>query len=98
MSLKGASGRIPVRFEFNEFKSRINKRKHGIDFVEAQALWLDLGLVEATARSDAEPRILVIGQLDDKYWSAIITYRGDVIRLISVRRSRPREVAIYESQ
>ena len=98
MSLEDTSGILPVRFEFNEFKSRINKRKHGIDFVEAQALWLDKGRVEAAARSDPEPRTLMVGQLGGRHWSAIITYRGDVIRLISVRRSRAREVAIYEDK
>ena len=32
----------------------------------------------------------------DKYWSAVITYRSDKIRIISVRRSRTEEVNIYE--
>jgi len=98
MSPGNSTSADSVLFEFDELKSRINKRKHGIDFVEAQALWLDLGLVEAAARSDPEPRILVVGRLGGKHWSAVITYRGDVIRLISVRRSRPREVAIYEDK
>jgi uncharacterized DUF497 family protein len=98
MSSEDSTDQVPRLFEFDEFKSRINQRKHGIDFVEAQALWLDVGLVEAMARSDAEPRILVIGRLGDRHWSAVVTCRGDVIRLISVRRSRPREVAIYEGE
>lgn len=98
MSSEDVSGRIPPRFEFDEFKSRINKRKHGIDFVDAQALWLDLRLVEAPARSDTEARLFVVGLLGGKHWSAFFTYRSDVIRLISVRRSRPREVALYEGQ
>jgi hypothetical protein len=98
MLREDASGPIPVRFEFDELKSRINKRKHGIDFVEAQALWLDLSLAEVPARSEAEARFLVVGRLGDKHWSAVITYRSDAVRLISVRRSRPEEVAIYEGQ
>ena len=85
-------------FEFDEQKSRANKAKHGIDFVEAQALWADDGLVEVPARSDTEARFLVVGLMDGKHWSAFITYRGQTVRLISVRRSRPEEVAIYESQ
>jgi uncharacterized DUF497 family protein len=35
-----------VGFEFDEQKSRANKAKHGVDFVEAQALWVDDALVE----------------------------------------------------
>ena len=83
-------------FEFDEAKSRSNKVKHGIDFVEAQDLWLDDLLVEIEARSDDEPRFVVIGMIDGRHYSAVITYRDDRIRLISVRRSREREVALYE--
>jgi len=85
-----------VDFEFDEAKSRANKAKHGIDFVEAQALWLDENLVEIPARTEDEPRFLVIGLIGDKHWSAVITHRGGRVRLISVRRSRVEEVTIYE--
>jgi hypothetical protein len=85
-------------FEYDEAKSRANKAKHGIDFVEAQDLWLDGDLMRLTAHSDVEPRLLFIGMLGDQHWSAIATYRGETIRLISVRRSRPREVQAYEGE
>ena len=84
-------------FEFDEAKSLANKAKHGIDFVEVQALWLDEMRVEIPARTQDEPRLLVIGRISDKHWSAVISYREGRIRLISVRRSRAEEVAIYES-
>jgi hypothetical protein len=87
-----------VGFEFDERKSRANKAKHGIDFVEAQALWRDEALAETPARSDTEERFLVVGCIAGKHWSAFITYRGEAVRLISVRRSRPEEVAIYEGK
>lgn len=83
-------------FEFDEAKSRANKAKHGIDFIEAQALWLDESLIEIPARTEDEPRFLVVGLIGDKHWSAVITYRGGRVRLISVRRARVEEVAIYE--
>lgn len=83
-------------FEFDEAKSRANKAKHGIDFVKAQELWLDDMLLEIEARSEDEPRFVVIGRIDGKHYSAVITYRDDRIRLISVRRSRDKEVALYE--
>jgi len=83
-------------FEFDEAKSRANKAKHGIDFAEAQDLWLDDTLVEIPARTEDEQRFVVIGMIGDKHWSAVITYRNDSIRLISVRRSRDEEVALYE--
>lgn len=86
-----------MEFEFDEVKSQANKSKHGIDFVEAQALWLDEMLVEIQARTEDEPRFLVVGMISGKHWSAVITYRGERVRLISVRRARVAEVAIYES-
>ena len=84
-------------FEFDPAKSESNLVKHGIDFVAAQALWNDPELLEIPARTDDEPRFLVIGRIGSKYWSGVITYRGSVIRLISVRRSRPEEIVFDES-
>ena len=87
-----------MAFEFDESESRANKAEHGIDFVKAHALRADEALVEVPARSDTEARSLVAAMMDDKHWSAFITYRNRSIRLISVRRSRPEEVAIYEGE
>jgi len=83
-------------FEFDEAKSRSNKAKHGIDFVEAQALWLDDMFIEVPARTQDEPRFVVIGMIAGQHWSAVITYRDEKVRLISVRRSRNEEVMLYE--
>ena len=85
-------------FEYDPHKSAENNRKHGIDFKDAQRLWADPGLVEIPARTTDEPRWLLIGKIEEQHWSAIITRRGDNIRLISVRRSRDEEVASYESE
>lgn len=84
-------------FEFDAAKSESNRTKHGIDFVEAQGLWSDPMLLEIPAKTDDEPRYLVIGLIDEKHWSAVITYRVGNVRLISVRRARTEEVALYES-
>jgi uncharacterized DUF497 family protein len=84
-------------FEFDPEKSESNCTKHSIDFVKSQGLWNDPMLLEIPAKTDDEPRSLVIGRLDGKHWSAIITYRGATIRLISVRRARAEEVKLYES-
>ena len=84
-------------FEFDPRKSKSNLKKHGIDFVQAQMLWLDPDLLEIPAKTVDEPRFLVIGRIGDKHWSAVITYREENIRIISVRRSRDEEVELYES-
>ena len=84
-------------FEFDDSKSESNLQKHGIDFIKAQALWSDSNLLEIPAKTLDEPRFLVIGIIERKHWSAVITYRNGKIRLISVRRSRSEEVTLYES-
>ena len=84
-------------FEFDPKKSLSNLDKHGIDFISAQAIWVDPDFIEIQAKSLDEPRSLVIGIIAEKHWSAVITYREQYIRIISVRRSRSSEVAIYES-
>ena len=86
-----------MKFEFDSKKSKNNKQKHGIDFIEAQALWDDPDLIEIPARTEDEPRFLVIGKIGKKHWSGVITHRGENFRIISVRRSRTEEVEIYES-
>lgn len=83
-------------FEFDSDKSFRNFEKHGIDFEMAQQLWNDVDVVEISARTSDEPRFLIVGKIGNKHWSAVITYRGDMIRIISVRRSRESEVLIYE--
>lgn len=85
-----------MKFEFDPNKSASNKTKHGIDFEEAQELWNDPHLLEIEARSTDEPRFLLIGTIEGKYWSAVVTYRDDKVRIISVRRSRKEEVEVYE--
>ena len=86
-----------LSFEFDPEKSDSKRAKHGIDFVEAQSLWNDPMLLEIPAKTEDEPRFLLVGQIEGKHWSAVITYRGSNVRLISVRRARPEEVAFYES-
>jgi len=87
-----------MKFEFDINKSESNNNKHGIDFVEAQALWGDSDLLEIPAKNvEDENRYLLIGKIGEKHWSAVITYRNDAIRIISVRRSRGKEVNYYES-
>ena len=82
-------------FEYDQNKSSANKQKHGIYFEEAKSFWLDYRRVEIDARTIGESRKLLIAQLNDDVWSAIFTLRNDVIRIISVRKSRKNEKEIY---
>ncbi len=84
-------------FEFDPAKSTTNLEKHGIDFVQAQALWDDTDYVEIPLKTIDETRFMVIGRIEENIWSGVITYRGESVRIISVRRSRKEEIVIYES-
>ena len=84
-----------MEFEFDPQKSAINKAKHGIDFIEAQALWKSKH-VRLGAKDALEKRYMIIGKIEHEHWSAIITYRGGAIRIISMRKSTPSEIATYE--
>ena len=67
-------------FEFDEAKSQSNFSKHGINFIDAQMLWHDPGLLEIPVKTEDESRYLVIGLINGKHWSAVTTYRGTHIR------------------
>jgi len=85
-----------MEFDFNPAKSMANLVKHGINFKDAQELWADASLKVIKARTDGEPRWIAVGRIGHKHWSGVFTTRDEVIRIISVRRSRPNEIAQYE--
>jgi uncharacterized DUF497 family protein len=86
-----------MRFEYDEVKSRINKEKHGIDFVEAQNLWQDENALIVPANIvDEEIRYALISTLNNKCYVAIFTLRSEAYRIISVRRCRKNEEKYYE--
>lgn len=85
------------KFEYDLNKSKSNQKKHGIDFEDAQLLWQDSEVVELKYTFEGEDRYLVIAKINAKCWTATYTFRADKIRIISVRRSRTKEVHLYES-
>jgi len=85
-----------MKFEFDSEKSDNNKKKHGIDFLDAQALCDDPDYIIIPAKTIDEPRFLVVGKIEDKHWSGVITYLDESVRIISVRLSRKEEIDIYE--
>ena len=85
-----------MKFEYDPAKSEGNKAKHGIDFEEAQALWLDDDRLEVPSAYEDESRYMVIGRIDAVVWTAVATRRLAAIRIISCRRARKKEIADYE--
>jgi len=84
-------------FEYDKNKSPVNKDKHGIDFIEAQELWEDTDRLIIPIRFVDEPRFMIIGKINEKIWSGVFLMRNEKVRIISVRRARKEEIAIYES-
>ena len=86
-----------MNFEYNSAKSKANLEKHGIPLERAQELWAG-PFVQSSARSMDEERWMLIGKLDNRFYTCIFTIREDTIRLISLRRSRKNEEAAYDAQ
>ena len=85
-----------MEFEYDSAKSCSNAEKHGIDFEQAQILWDDAGLIILPSRYPNEERYLAIGLIQTIHWTAVFTERMEKVRLITVRRSRNEEKALYE--
>lgn len=85
-------------FECDHEKSEINCEKHGIDFEQATLLWKDEKHAILDLEYYAEERSALIAKIGNKHWTAIYTQRSDSIRIISVRRSRKKEIMIYEQE
>ena len=88
-----------MKFEWDSRKSNANRDKHGIDFESAKALWLDENRIEIEAPHPIEERRILIAHFQGKFWTAVFTIREEsTIRLISVRRSREKEIELYEKE
>jgi uncharacterized protein len=82
-------------FEYDRTKSDSNRKKHGIDFMAAQALWDDPRCLVVPARSIDEERFALIGEMHGKLWTCVFTVREDRVRIISARRARDGEEEQY---
>jgi hypothetical protein len=85
-----------MQFDWDPAKNTGNRQKHGFDFVDAACLWADVDAISFAARSQAEPRRALIARHAGKLWTAIYTMRGASVRIISIRRARDNEKALYE--
>lgn len=78
--------------EFDPTKSAENVRTRGIGFERFADMDFDSAIsVEDTRRDYGEPRLRVLGFIDGHLHAAVITPRGEKIRVISLRRANRRE-------
>ena len=85
-----------MRFEWDPQKNEATQRDRNISFEDATFLWDSPSSIEVPAKTDGEVRVAKIGFLFDKLHICIFTYRGENIRIISVRRAHPKEEKQYE--
>jgi Uncharacterized protein conserved in bacteria len=89
---------IPIKFDWDPYKSGLNRQKYGIDFSSARMLWEDPERIEIEAPFPLENRFILIGKINNNLWTAIHAIRNETIRIISVRRSRKEEKKLYEKE
>lgn len=85
--------------DYDPDKDEANRIKHGVPLVFGVRIFSDpdLAIVPTIRIGDEEERFKAIGMVDGRLWTAIHVWRGEVIRLISVRRSNAREQRDYDS-
>ena len=84
-----------MMFEWDEEKRRLNLRKHGIDFVDAQSVFAEGSVYTYPSPKNDEDRWVTVGPVENRLIAVIWTDRGDAVRLISARRARNEEKRHY---
>ena len=56
----------------------------------------NVAIIPTVRLGDEEERFKAVGLIDGKYWTAIHVWRGEVMRLISVRGSNDGEQRDYD--
>jgi uncharacterized DUF497 family protein len=92
-------GSRTLDFEWDPKKADRNRRKHGVEFLDAVAIFDDDRAITLIDEHPEEERYVSFGA--DAYGRVLaICYqlRGDSVRIISARKATPRERAQYEDK
>lgn len=92
-----------LRFEWDERKNQLNRRRHGVTFEEAKTAFADENglLIDDPEHSAAEERFILLGlSAEPRLLVVCHCYRHDgvVIRIISARRANRKERGIYATR
>lgn len=84
---------------FDPAKDVVNQQKHGLSLAVGDGIFEDDDhlIIPSIRAKDGEDRFKVIGRVGQKLFTGIFTWRGDVTRFISVRRSNSGEERAYHS-
>ncbi len=89
-----------IRFTWDERKNRLNQRKHGVSFVEAQTVFYDkmARLIDDPEHSLDEERAIMLG-MSQRMRLLIVCHayyaQEQVIRIISARKATKTEQQQY---
>ena len=85
-----------MHYEFDPVKNKINFDKHGVSLVDAEGFeWETTVVREDTRKQYAEQRFEATGLIGDRLHVMVYCLRGDVVRVISLRKANQREVKRY---
>ncbi len=85
-----------MQYEFDPAKDESNLEKHGVSLADADEFEWEAAVVrEDTREQYAEPRFEAKGYIGDRLHVLVFCIRGDVVRVISLRKANSREVKSY---
>ena len=88
-----------MAFTFDPEKSARNIAERGLSFDLVERLeWVTARTVEDTRRDYGETRLQVLALLDGRLYAAVVTPRGEDLRVISFRRANRRETERYDKE
>jgi uncharacterized DUF497 family protein len=84
-------------FDWDDKKDKLNHKKHGISFSEAQYTFRDPNriILEDLSHSNSEKRYYCIGKVDEGIITVRFTYRNKIIRIFGAGHWRKGK-KIYE--
>lgn len=88
-----------MEFDFDPAKDETNRLKHGLPLSFGKGIFDDpaLVLLPSFRAEDGEDRYKAVGLIEGKLFTAVVVWRGETVRLISVRRSNASEQRDYDS-
>ena len=85
-----------MAIKFDRRKNARNIAERGLSFERVTDLdWSTAIIREDTRRDYREPRLLVMARLDGRLHAAVVTPRGEDLRVISFRKANRREARLY---
>lgn len=85
-----------MNIEYDETKSDANSCKHGVPLSHAQFIeWDTLWSKPDIRREYGEERLIGYAYIGPRLFCVVFTDRGDVRRIISLRKANSREEALY---